>query len=138
MVSNSNLFCSYYVILSFFKKFELIMEQGKMKVFYFSKSLKAFEPPSLNLMLLGGSIFWPKNTWHYLRFIFDQNLTFWQYINFYANKTISTIKCIKILGNLSRDLILNQMRLLQKLCFIHCFIQFSTLILQQDTAIISP
>ena len=104
MVLNTNLFCSYNVILSLLRKFGLIMEYRKMEVFHFSRSHGVFNPPFLDLMPLGGPILYSKNTWCYLGFIFDQKLLFQQHINFYANKTISTIKYIKMLENSSRGL----------------------------------
>ena len=45
-----------------------------------------------------------------LRIFFDQKLIFCYYINFYTNKTIFTIKCMKMLGNLSKSLISLQKR----------------------------
>ena len=63
-----------------------------------------FNPPSLDLTLLRGSILWPNNSWKYLDFIFDRKLTFYQHVDFYANKSISTVKCMKLLGNSNRDI----------------------------------
>jgi len=57
-----NLYCSYNVISSLFIKFGLIMEYGKIEVFHFSRSYRVFDPPLLNLMLLGGYILHPKST----------------------------------------------------------------------------
>ena len=76
IVSNSLLSCSYHIISSLLKQFGLIMKHGKTKVFHFSRSYGVFEPPSLNLTLLGGFVLWPKNIWQYLEFIFDKKLTF--------------------------------------------------------------
>jgi len=118
MVSNSNLFCSYHVILSLLEKFGLIMEYGKTKVFHFSRLHRAFKLLSLDLTLLGGSILQLMNTWHYFRFIFDWKLIFRQHIDFYTNKTISTIKCMKMFGNSLRGLISNQKRPLYRSCIL--------------------
>jgi len=79
-----------------------------MEVFYFSRSYGLFDPLLLDLNILGGSILCSKEIWHYLGFIFDTKLTFWQHINFYTNKMLLTIKYIKILRNLSRNLISTQ------------------------------
>ena len=49
--------------------------------------------------MISGPILKPKDTWRYLGFIFDRKLLFHQHINFYANKAVSTVKCMKILGN---------------------------------------
>jgi len=89
---NTNLFCSYNVILSLLLKFGLIVEHGKTDIFHFSRSHGAFNPPSLNLSLIGDPLLLPKETWKYLDFIFDHKLTFRNHINFYSNKAISTIK----------------------------------------------
>jgi len=47
--SNTNLFCSYSIISSLFKQFGLVIEHSKLEVFYFSKSTKNFDSPSLDL-----------------------------------------------------------------------------------------
>ena len=98
-ISNSHLFCGYHIISSFLNQFGLVIEHGKMEVFHFSRTYGAFNSPQLDLSILGGSILHPKETWYYLGFIFNRKLIFRKYINFYANKVISTVKCIKILRN---------------------------------------
>jgi len=98
-ISNSLLFCSYNITSSILGRFGLIMEYRKIEVFHFSRSHGVFDPPLLDLSVLGGPILYPKSIWKYLGFIFDRNLSFWQHINFYANKAISTVKCMKILRN---------------------------------------
>ena len=107
-VLNFYLFCSYYIMYSLLRQFGLIIEHEKIEVFYFSRSYSCFEPPFFNLITLGGPILHPKEIWHYLGFIFNRKLMFRQHINFYANKVLSTIKCMKMLGNLSRGLIPTQ------------------------------
>ena len=104
IVSNANLFCSYNVISKLLTKFGLTMEHGKTDVFHFSRSHGSFNPPSLDLTSLGGTVLRPKTTWHYLGFLFNHKLLFHQHIDFYANKAISTIKCMKMLGNSLRGL----------------------------------
>jgi len=96
---NSHLFCSYNVLTKLLEKFGLIVEHFKTENFHFNRSQGVFNPPPLNLTLLGGSILQPNDSWKYLGFIFDRKLTFHQHINFYANKLISTVKCMKLLGN---------------------------------------
>ena len=56
----------------------------------------------LDLRLLRSPLLKPKNTWRYLGFFFNKKLFFHQYIHYYANKALSTIKGIKMLGNLTR------------------------------------
>jgi len=51
-----------------------------------------------------------------LGFIFDQKLSFHKHIDHYANKAISMVKCMKLLGNLSRGINPLQKRLLYRCC----------------------
>ena len=125
VVSNMNIFCSYNIILSLFRKFRLTMEHRKTEVFHFSRSQGVFNPLLLNLTPLEGPILYSKNTWCYLGFIFDWKILFCQHINFYAIKAISTIKCMIMLGNSSRRLIPIQKRCLYRCCILlitlYCF-----------------
>jgi len=105
MISNSILFYSYNVISSILVKFGLALEYSKIEVFHFSRVQDVFNPLLLNLSDIGSPILKPKNTWKYLGFIFDRKLLFHQHIDFYANKVISAIKYMKILGNSTRGLI---------------------------------
>ena len=98
-ISNSQLFCSYNIWSSLLDKFGLNIEHSKTKMFHFNRSHGMFNPPPLDLSPLGGPILHPKNSWKYLGFIFNWKLTFYQHINFYSNKAISTVKCMKLLGN---------------------------------------
>ena len=107
-------FCSYNVVSNFLSKFSLIVKHSKTKVFHFSKSHSLFNPLPLDLSSIGSPILYPKKSWKYLKFIFDRKLLFHQHIDFYSDKTISTIKCMKILGNLVRDLIPYQKHLLYR------------------------
>ena len=65
-----------------------------------------------------------KNSWKYLGFIFDKKLSFYQYINYYSNKAISTVKCMKLLGNLLCGIILTQKHLLYR-CYILLIVLYS-------------
>ena len=100
-VSNSHLFCSYNILSNLLDSFGLIIEHSKTEIFHFNRSHGLFNPPPLNLPPLGGPILHPKDLWRYLGFIFDRKLSFHRHINHYANKAISTVKCMKLLGNLS-------------------------------------
>ena len=115
-VSNANLFCSYNVILSLLTKFDLVIKYNKTKVFHFSRSHKVFNPPPLDLSPLGRLHLLPKTTWKYLGFIFDHKLSFWDHIDLYINKAISTVKCMKMLGNSTRELIPLQKQYLYRCC----------------------
>ena len=95
-ILNSCLYCSYNILTNLLKKFGLVVEHSKTEIFHFNRSYSTFNPPPLNLSPLGGNILWPNNTWKYLGFIFNRKLTFHQHIDFYTNKLISTIKCMKI------------------------------------------
>jgi len=56
--------------------------------------------------------------WRYLGYIFDRKLSFQQFINFYANKAISTIKYMKILENSVHSLAPQQKCLLYRSCIL--------------------
>ena len=114
--SNANLFCSYNIISSLLLQCSLVVEHGKTNIFHFSRSHGVFNPPSLDLSFIGGSVLLPKETWKYLGFIFDQKLTFRSHIDFYTNKAISTIKCMKLLGNSLRGINPLQKRRLYRCC----------------------
>ena len=108
VISNSHLFCSYHIMSSLFEQFRLIIKHRKMEVFYLFRLYRIFNPSSLDLIILGGSILFPKKIQHYLGFISNRKLTFQQHINFYTNKAILTVKCMKMLGNLAKGLIPTQ------------------------------
>jgi len=109
-ISNTNLFYSYNIILSLFIRFGLVIKHGKAEIFHFSRLHRAFNPPLLDLMSPSRPILLSKPTWRYLGFIFNHKLLFQAHIDFYANKAISTIKCMKMLGNSTRCLIPLQKR----------------------------
>ena len=115
-MSNLHLFCSYNVMSNLLDKFGLIVEHLKNEVFHFSRSYGPFNPPPLDLSLLGGPILTPKNSWKYLSFIFNRKLTFHQHIDFYSNKVLSSVKCIKLLGNSSHCITPIQRWLLYRSC----------------------
>ena len=102
--SNCHLFYSYNIIIKLLEKFDLIVEHSKTDIFHFNRSHGVFDPPPLDLSSIRGPILKHKNLWKYLGFIFNQKLNFHQYIDFYSNKAISTVKCMKLLGNLLRGI----------------------------------
>ena len=114
--SNSCLYCSYNVAFNLLTKFGLLVEHTKTKVFHFSRSQGSFNLPPLNLLSIGGPILSPKDFWQYLGFIFDRKLLFYNHIDFYANKVLSTVKYMKILGNSTRGLNSHQKCLLYRSC----------------------
>ena len=99
-------------------KFGLIIEHSKTETFHFNRSHGMFNPSPLNLSTIGGPILHPKDLWKSLGFIFDQKLMFHQHIDFYLNKAISTVKCMKLLGNSSREINPNQKHLLYRCCIL--------------------
>ena len=100
-ISNSHFFCSYNVLSKLLDSFGLIIEYLKTEVIHFSRFQGFFNPSPLDLSPIRGPILRPKDTWKYLSFIFDCKLTFYKHIDHYSNKAISTVKCMKLLGNLS-------------------------------------
>ena len=115
-ISNSNLFCSYNILSKLLDSFGLIIEHSKTEIFHFNRSHGPFNPPPLDLSPLGGPILKPKDSWRYLGFIFDQKLFFHKHIDYYANKALSTVKCMKLLGNSSRGISPVQKHLLYRCC----------------------
>ena len=61
-ISNSYLFCSYNVLSKLLDSFGLVIEHSKTEIFHFSRSQGFFNPPPLDLSLIGGPILWPKDT----------------------------------------------------------------------------
>ena len=116
-MSNAHLFCSYNIMSNLLDKFGLVAEHLKTEVFHFSRMHSPFNPPPLDLSPLGGPILSLKNLWKYLGFIFNRKLMFHQHINFYSNRVISSVKCIKLLGNSLYSISLLQKRLLYR-CYI--------------------
>jgi len=55
-ISNSFLFYDYQITFSLLERFELMMEHGKIEVFYFSRLHGAFDPPLLDILPIGGLI----------------------------------------------------------------------------------
>ena len=88
------------------------------QVFYFSRLHGVFDPLSLDLSSPGSPILCPRETCRYLGFIFDRKLSFCQHINFYTNKAISMVKCMKILRNSVHGLIPHQKHLLYRGCIL--------------------
>ena len=113
---NTHLFSSYNVALIILLKFGLQVEHSKTEVFHFSRYHSTFNPSPLDLSSIGGPLLIPKDTWKYLGFIFDRKLCFHKHINYYANKAISIVKCMKILSNLTRGLNPQQKHLLYRSC----------------------
>ena len=114
--SNSCLYCSYNILINLLEKFSLVIEHSKTEIFHFNRSHDIFNPPLLNLSLLDGNILRPNNTWKYLRFIFDRKLIFYQHVDFYANKSILTIKYMKIISNSNHGVNPSQKHLLYRSC----------------------
>jgi len=117
-VSNACLFYSYNVMSNLLDKFGLVAEHLKTEIFHFSRMHGLFNPPPLDFSSLGGPILSPKNSWKYLSFIFNRKLTFHQHIDFYSNRAISSVKCMKLLGNSSCSISPLQKRLLYKCCIL--------------------
>ena len=117
-ISNSHLFCSYNVLSNLFEKFGLVVKHSKTEIFHFNRSHGTLNLPPLDLSPLRGNLLCPNNTWKYLGFIFDKKLTFHRHVDFYANKSISTVKCMKILGNSNHGINSLQKCLLYRSCIL--------------------
>jgi len=117
-ISNSQLFCSYNVLSNLLTDFSLVIEHGKTEIFHFTRSHREFNPPPLDLSSLGGPVLCPKDSWKYLGFLFDRKLSFRQHLDFYSNKVLSTVKCMKLLGNSSHGISPLQKRQLYRCCIL--------------------
>ena len=117
-VSNSQLYCSYNVLSKLLDSFSLVIEHSKTEIFHFSRSRGFFNPSPLNLSPLGEPTLRPKDSWKYLGFIFDRKLNFHKHIDHYANKALSTVKCMKLLGNSLRGISPLQKHLLYRYCIL--------------------
>ena len=113
-VSNTRLFNSYNIASKLLSKFSLLIEHSETEVFHFSRSQSTFNPLSLDLLPIGSLSLIPKDTWRYLGFIFNKKLCLHQHIDFYANKAISMVKCMKILSNSTKGFNPQQKHLLYK------------------------
>ena len=118
LISNSQLFCSYNVLSNLLTDFSLVIEHGKTEIFHFNRLHGEYNPPPLNLTLLGGLILRSKNFWKYLGFFFDWKLTFCQHLDFYSNKALSMVKCMKLLGNSSQGIFPLQKQQLYRCCIL--------------------
>ena len=56
IISNSNLFCSYNILSKLLDSFGLAIKHSKTEIFHFSRSQGTFNPPPLDLSILGGPI----------------------------------------------------------------------------------
>jgi hypothetical protein len=104
--AHNTLCSSYRFITDLFTDFGLVMEHSKTELFNFDKKTNA-DNPSINLgfaPFTSSTPLIPKKIWRYLGFYFDCILTFRDHVKYYATKSISAAKCMRILGNSSRGL----------------------------------
>jgi hypothetical protein len=81
--------------------------------------------PSMDLgfaLFTGKNCLVAKQTWQYLGVFFNWNLMFWEHVRFYATQLISTIQCMKILGNSMQGLSPKY----KKVLYISCIIPVAT------------
>jgi len=117
-ISNSQLFCTYNILSNLLTDFSLVIEHGKTEIFHFTRSHGEFNSPPLDLSPLGGPVLHPKNSWKYLGSLFDRKLIFRQHFNFYSNKVLSMVKCMKLLGNSSHRISPLQKHQLYRCCIL--------------------
>ena len=110
--TNANFFCCYNIMSSLLNQFGLIVEHGKTENFHFSRLHGTFK----DLRQIDSPILQSKVMWKYLGFIFNKKLSFQQHINFYMNKALFIVKCMKILENLNWRLLPYQKCLLYRTC----------------------
>ena len=115
-ILNTYLFYSYSILSKLLIDFGLVIEHGKTEVFHFNRLHGIYNPPPLDLSSIGGLSLHPKDTWKYLSFFFDWKLMFHKHIDYYLNKAMSMVKCMKLLGNSSWGISPIQKRLLYQYC----------------------
>ena len=97
-------FVAITLYLPFLQILDLLWNIEKLKCFTF------LDPKEILILLLGilpcleALSSFLKISGDISVFSFNQKLLFRQYIDFYSNKEISTIKCMKMLGNSNRGL----------------------------------
>jgi len=74
--TNLLLFCSYNIVFPLLNQYGLAIKYGKTEVFHFFRICGLFNPLQLDLSQVGGPILSSKETWCYLSFIFNKNLSF--------------------------------------------------------------
>ena len=97
--------------------FIYILEK-RLKNLKISISIISFVDDGLFISQRGGNILQPNDTWKYLGFIFNRKLIFHQHVDFYTNKLISTIKCMKIISNSNCGINPSQKHLLYRSCIL--------------------
>ena len=136
--SNANLFCSYNIMSSLLLKFGLIIEHGKTDIFYFSRAHRAFNPPSLDLSPINGSMLLPKDTWRYLVFIFDCKFIFRNY-RFLLQQSNFYHQMYEVAWQFhQRHQPYTKAITLQMLCITHCALWILFVVLQQSTCVLPP
>ena len=113
----SELYSSYRIVTDLMVTFGLVIEHDKSEIFHFSR---AYNDSNLELdfSAIGAPTLKPKTYWRYLGFYFDRRLSFKEHVRYYSTKTLSTVKAMEMLGNLSRGLFLLQKCLLYRSCVI--------------------
>jgi len=114
-LSFSFLLCSYNIMSKILLNAGLIMEHSKTDLFYFTRAQHP-PNPSIDLSSIEGPIISPKPILHYLGFYFDHKLNFYYHMHFDANKCLSTLNAMKMLGNSLCGLLPIQKHLLYRTC----------------------
>jgi len=97
------------------EQFRLVIEHWKTEVFHFSRSQEAFNPPPLNLSILGGPIFLPQRDMVLFGFHLLQETVFLLTHQFLCKQSHLHSKKHE---NLTRGLILSQKHLLYRMCIL--------------------
>ena len=110
-------YSSYRIVIDLMVMFGLVMEHDKSNFFYFSRVHNDLNP-ELNLSVIGVSTLKPKTYWRCLSFYFDWHLFFKKHVWYYSTKTLTIVKVIDMLGNLTRSLLPLQKQLLYYFCVV--------------------
>ncbi|KXN86535.1 hypothetical protein AN958_09945 [Leucoagaricus sp. SymC.cos] len=103
-----------------FVVFGLVLEHNKSELFHFSHCKNNDNPPiDLEYVpYMGNSPLHPKIYCRYLGFYFDHQLTFYEHMQYYSTKTISTVHAMGMLSNSLRGLSPKQKCLLYRSCVV--------------------
>jgi len=111
------LYSSYRVVTDLMVMFGLVIEHDKSEIFHFSRAHNDSNP-ELDFSAISAPTLKPKTYWRYLRFYFDQCLSFKEHVWYYSTKAHSMVKAIGMLGNSSRGLFLLEKCLLYCSCIV--------------------
>jgi hypothetical protein len=97
----------------------IFLEPDKLETMHFPRPRYQGPLPTLHIQADGREYFIePKDTWRYLGFFFDPQLSFKKHVNYYSTQALSTVRSYPLLGNSNRGLTPQHKRLLYLSCIL--------------------